>query len=130
MFISAILTASPNNPVEQQAFSMNVSFDDRIATSSIEEGLDFACSLASEAISRAGTADPTQAQRLLHELTSYVQFRYVGELLLAAEYLASLGRACDSGDFRSTQFWNQMRWVASQMALSAEDLAKLELPDA
>jgi hypothetical protein len=109
---------------------MNVSFDNHIATSSIEEGLDFACSLASDAISRAGTADPAQAQRLLHELTSYVQFRYVGELLLAAEHLASLGKACNSREFRSTQFWNQMRWVASQMALSAEELAELGLPDA
>jgi hypothetical protein len=110
--------------------SMNASFDNHIATSSIEEGLDFACSLASDAISRAGVADSMEAQRLLHDLTSYVQFRYVGELLLAVEYLSSLGRACDPKGFRSTQFWHQMRWVASQMALSAEDLAKLELPDA
>jgi hypothetical protein len=52
-------------------------YDTHIATASIEEGLDFACSLASDAISKAGEENPTQAQRLLHELTNYVHFRYV-----------------------------------------------------
>jgi hypothetical protein len=102
-------------------------YDNHIATSSVEEGLDFACSLVSGAMSKAGEGDPTEAQRLVQELTSYVQFRYVGELLLAAENLASLGRACDPEAFRSKQFWLQMHWVAEQMQLSPEELAKLEL---
>lgn len=103
--------------------------DNQIATTSIEEGLDFACSLASDAISRAGEVNPTEARRLLRELTIYVQFRYVGELFLAAESLVWLGRACNSVEFRSKQFWMQMRWVASKLELSSEDLAKLESPE-
>jgi hypothetical protein len=104
-------------------------YDNEISTTSVEEGLDFACSLASDAISHAGAVNPTEAQRLLHELTSYLRFRYVGELALAAECLASLGHACDSPGFRSKQFWTQLRWVASQMDLSSAELAKLGLRD-
>ena len=62
-------------------------YDTHIATASIEEGLDFACSLASDAISKAGEENPTQAQRLLHELTNYLQFRYLGPFQLRSGLL-------------------------------------------
>lgn len=102
---------------------------DVIATSSAEEGLDFACSLASDAIDRAGIANADSAAKLLHELTSFVQFRYVGELALALEYLASLGRHCEQSEFRSNLFWRQLRWVAEHMGLEGEDLERIELPN-
>jgi hypothetical protein len=101
-----------------------------ITTSSVEEGLDFACSLASSAIAAAGEAQPESAQQILNELTSYVQLRYVGELVLALEYLAGMGHRCSPGSFRSEQFWAQLRWVASQMQLLPNELQELELPDA
>ena len=41
-------------------------------------------------ISAEGKAKPEKAPQLLHELSSYVQFRYVGELELALEYLGGL----------------------------------------
>jgi hypothetical protein len=99
-----------------------------IATSSTEEGLDFACSLASGAMDHAGSAEPGNAAELLHELASYIQFRYVGEFALALEYLASLGRRCDSSTFQAIQFWRQLRWVAAHMGLEGEDLQRIELP--
>ena len=102
---------------------------DLIATSSAEEGLDFACSLASDAIDRAGTAKTENAIELLHDLTSFVQFRYVGELALALECLASLGRQCEQSGFRSNQFWRQLRWVAARIGLEDEDLERIELPN-
>ena len=102
---------------------------DFIATSSTGEGLDFACSLASDAIDRAGNARPESAAEMLHELASYVQFRYVGELALALEYLASLGRRCEQSEFQSSQFRRQLRWVAEHMGLEGEDLERIELPN-
>jgi hypothetical protein len=62
----------------------------KLAMTSAETGLDFACSLISNAISAEGKAKPEKAPQLLHELSSYVQFRYVGELELALEYLGGL----------------------------------------
>lgn len=106
-----------------------MSADRQIATSSVGEGLDFACSLASDAIGHVGSTEPAKASELLLELTSYVQFRYVGEYALALEYLASLGRRCDQSSFRASQFWRQLRWVAAQMELSGEDLERIEFPN-
>jgi hypothetical protein len=103
---------------------------EQIATSSVEEGLDFACSLLSSAMSAEGDAHPQKAQQLLRELASYMQLRYVGERLLALEHLAGLGRACNPGLFRSEQFWSQLRWVAGEMRLTSEELENLELPNA
>jgi hypothetical protein len=101
----------------------------QIATSSIGEGLDFGCSLASTAIARAGDTSSAKCSQLLRELTSYVQFRYVGEYELALESLAFLGRSCDAGSFRAEQFWSQLRWVASEMQLTGDDLARIQLPE-
>ena len=66
-----------------------------IATSSIQEGLDFACHLLSNAIAAAGHAEPAKAVQLLDEITNYIQFRYAGEDRLALESLSWLGHMCD-----------------------------------
>ena len=100
-----------------------------ISTTSIGEGLDFACSLASTAIARAGESRPEDSGKLLNALTAYIQFRYVGEEGLAIEQLVWLGHRCDAAEFRSEQFWSQMKWVAAAMDLDGDDLAVLELPD-
>lgn len=100
-----------------------------IATSSIQEGLDFACSLLSNAIAAAGQSDPERAVPLLNELTNYIQFRYVGEEGLALESLSWLGRMCDARRFQSNQFWSQMKWLASACGFEGDGLARLELPE-
>ena len=99
-----------------------------ISTTSIGEGLDFACSLASTAIARAGESRPANCGELLSALTAYIQFRYVGEEGLALEQLAWLGHRCAAAEFRSEQFWSQVTWVAAEMDLGGDDLAVLELP--
>jgi hypothetical protein len=76
-----------------------------IATSSAREGLDFACSLVSHAIADKGMECPSEAPKLLTELSSYVRFRYVDELELALEALVSVGLSCNESDFRSNLFW-------------------------
>jgi hypothetical protein len=101
-----------------------------ITTHSVEDGLDFACSLCSDAISQAGAWNPRLSQTLLSELASYVQFRYVGEVGLAFEYLVGLGLQCDPAVFRSELFWQQLRWVADAMRIPEAELTKLEFPNA
>lgn len=98
-----------------------------IATSSCEEGLDLACNLLVQAIRRIAEDEPVHAPEVLHELAMYVQLRYVGELLLALEYLAGLGRRCRPADYRSEQFWPQLWWVAGRMQVRGEALDRLEL---
>lgn len=100
-----------------------------ISTTSIGEGLDFACSLASTAIARSGESSPESSGELLNALTAYIQFRYIGEEGLAIEQLAWLGHRCDAAEFRSEQFWLQMKSVAAAMDLDGYDLAVLELPE-
>jgi len=112
----------------RQRMSPHGSSNERIAESSVEEGLDFACSLISDAISKTGSAKPEKAPALLQELSSYVQFRYVGELGLALEYLADLGNSCPADSFRSSQFWSQLRWVAQKMELTPDEIEKLRFP--
>ncbi len=101
-----------------------------IATSSVEDGLDFACSLLSSAISVEAEVHPEKAQPLLKELTQYIEFRYVGETLLALEYLSSIGQTCNLEPVRGRQFWRQLGWVADQMELSTEERQRVELKDA
>ena len=105
----------------------NTQPSEQIAMSSIEEGMDFACSLLSSALARKGEASPDVASLLLNELTSYIRLRYIGETLLALEYLSVLGRSCEGLEFSRTQFWRQLQWVASQMHLTEEDLKTVEL---
>ena len=102
--------------------------EEKIATSSVGEGLDFACSLISDAVSKEGKNKPEKALQLLEELSSYVQLRYVGELGLALEYLAGLGRLCATDSFRSRQFWSQLQWVADKMDLAPGEIEKLGFP--
>jgi hypothetical protein len=100
-----------------------------IASTSVGEGLDFACSLASPAIARASDANPEGRGELLNALTAYIQFRYVGEGGLALDQLSWLGHRCAPAEFRSEQFWSQLKWVAAAMDLEGDDLARLELPE-
>ena len=88
-----------------------------ITTASVEQALDFACSLLSSALAAAGEARPQEAPPLLRELAAYIEFRYVGELGLAFESLAELGHACAVASFRSEQFWSQLDWVATQLSM-------------
>jgi len=117
---------SPDNKVGR---FMAISPDtlEPIATSSVEEGLDFACSVLSSAVAQEGVARPEKAVSLLNQLARYIELRYVGETLLALEYLAGIGRSCDPMAFRSSQFWQQLKWVASQMNLTREEPQRLEL---
>ena len=102
---------------------------EKIATSSVEEEMDFACSLISDAIAEEGRAKPEKASELLQELTSYIQFRYVGEFELAVEYLAGFGTLFPRDSSRGQQFWSQLCWVAKKMELTSEEKAKLGFPD-
>ena len=61
-----------------------------IATSSIEEGLDFALNLIVDATARAGGRDSDLAPSLLRQLSGFISLRYAGELRLALEYLEGL----------------------------------------
>jgi hypothetical protein len=94
----------------------------KLATTSPEEGLDFACNLVAAAVSREAKLHPERAAVILGTLTQYIEFRYVGELQLAAECLADLGRDVSSGiSFRREHFWAQMQWVARSMGLPEQE---------
>ena len=54
-----------------------------LATSSAEEGLDFAASLLSGGIQAQVAARPGEAAQIAVSLAQYVQYRYVSELALA-----------------------------------------------
>ncbi len=93
----------------------------KISTTSVEDGLDFACSLLSGPISDEGESRPDKASLLLRTLTQYLTFRYVGELELALEYLADLARSLStSPPSIQSQFWPQLCWVATELNLPTE----------
>ena len=92
----------------------------QITTVSVEQALDFACSLLSSAVAAAGEARPQEAPPLLRELAVYIEFRYVGELGLAFESLARLGHVCPAASFQSEQFWSQLEWASTQLGVSSE----------
>ena len=92
--------------------------DQKICKHSVEEGLDFACSLLSGAMETRGIERPEEASELLSGLTQYVRLRYHGEPELALEWLASLAHKCSPEDYRQEQFWSQLQWIAQQMGLS------------
>ena len=56
----------------------------KLATSSIEDGLDFACNLAVSGILAISEHNPSKTPALLHYLAQYVQFRYVNEFVTAS----------------------------------------------
>jgi len=51
-----------------------------------------------------------------------------GEDCLALDQLSWLGHRCAPTEFRSDQFWSQLKWVAAAMELEGEELAHLKLP--
>jgi hypothetical protein len=94
----------------------------KLTTSSAEEGLDFACHLIATALSTEADAHPECASRILRTFSQYVELRYVGELELAAEYLADLAREISpTMSFQRQQFWLQLQWVAQRLGLPAQD---------
>jgi len=97
----------------------------KLATTSPEAGLDFACNLVAMALSREADSHPERACVILRTFTQYVEFRYVGELGLAAEYLADLGREISPAtSFERQHFWLQMQWVAQSMGLPIQEYAE------
>ena len=99
-----------------------------VATSSTEEGLDFACNLAASGILAIAERNPAKAPVLLRYLAQYVEFRYVNELVLALEYLADIGNLLEQSSFSSEKFWAQIRWVAQHMELEEAEYAGLNIP--
>ncbi len=92
---------------------------DIIATTSIGEGLDFACNLVSVSLSEVARQKPNLMKELLHYLTSYIVYRYAGEEELALECLKLLGEYTNNTPlFQQKQFWAQLIWVAEQMDVS------------
>jgi len=105
-----------------------------ITKASIGEGLDFACHLSTDAISDKGNSSPEKALELLQMLSSFIQYRYVGETLLALEELIAIGLICTDKDLGVMDkesyilFWSQIKWVASQMELPSEKYELLAMP--
>ena len=99
-----------------------------LATSSAEDGLDFACNLAVSGILAIAEQKSAKAPVLLRYLAQYVQFRYVNQLVLALEYLADIGNMLEQGSFSSDQFWAQMRWLAQHMDLDLGEYSGLRIP--
>jgi hypothetical protein len=98
---------------------------EQIATHSVGEGLDFACNLLANAIGRFADQRPEASPAILKALAEYITYRYVGEDLLALEYLVLLGRDLSScSEVRWAQFWNQLESVGRQMDVSIQSLGK------
>src|SRR3954464_9300345 len=98
---------------------------EKIATHSVGEGLDFACNLLANAIGRSTDQRPEASPNILKALAEYITYRYVGEELLALEYLVLLGRDLSSSqEVRWALFWSQLEWVGREMDVSLESLGK------
>ena len=89
-----------------------------IATSSLEEGLDFAFHLFIETLASAGNAIPAKAPEILNDITSYVHLRYVGELGLAFEYLEDLAREYPMPAPGNSKFNTQLNWISGKIGSS------------
>jgi len=87
-----------------------------IATSSIEEALDFAFNLIMPVISEAGESEPVKAQKFLRQVSDYVSLRYAGEIELAFEWLQNFENL-SSREFpsRASQFQRQMIWLQHEL---------------
>jgi hypothetical protein len=102
-----------------------------ITKESINEGLDFACHLSTDAILDKGNSSPDKALELLQMLSSFIQYRYVGETLLALEELIAIGLLCSDKKFSfmdketTNLFWSQIKWIVSRMDLSKEKIKAL-----
>lgn len=87
-----------------------------IATSSLEEGLDFACNLLAHGLGEAARRNPSEASAMLTRLTQYISLRYAGELRLACEYAESLAELIpEDVEFRRGQFEAQVAWLKKEM---------------
>ncbi|MCJ8313109.1 MAG: hypothetical protein HRU38_15350 [Saccharospirillaceae bacterium] len=98
-----------------------------ISTNSVEEGLDFACSLISNCIIVTGETNPEKANEILFSLASFNQFRYVGELLLALHKLVDLGKFCEKFN-NEIQYWKQLHWVALELNLTSDEFKEVGIP--
>ena len=104
-----------------------------ITIASPDDGLDFGCHLLTDAISDKGSASSDNAVKLLQMLSSFIQFRYVGETALALEELIAIGVICSDSEFTfmdketSNLFWAQIKWVGSKVSLSKESSKTLRL---
>jgi hypothetical protein len=106
---------------------MNAQMPYSLATTSEEEGLDFACNLAVRGLIGIAQLSPEKAPETLIHFAQYVQFRYAGELELALEYLSDIGHMLPQEQFRSEQFWAQMYWVAQRMGLDPTQMEELKI---
>ena len=93
----------------------------QVATSTPEDGLDFAASLLCGGIQAQVATEPKDGPSIAASLAQYIQFRYVSELGLAWEELIAIGDACKSGGFQRDQFWLQLHWTGQQLGLPELD---------
>lgn len=93
----------------------------QIATTSVAEGLDFACNILAGRVGRCIEVRVDLAPGVLNSLSQYIRFRYAGEDHLALKELAAMGRDVQllaGGDW--AQFWRQLEWVARQIEVTLE----------
>lgn len=99
-----------------------------IATSSVEDGFDFAAALVVAAVEARSDSDPNIAHELLKSLCRYVEWRYHGELGLALEMLSDLGASCHRELKSPSQYWHQVSWLAAQLGFDPQQLQALGIP--
>ena len=92
-----------------------------IATSSVEEGLDFACNLLVGALESVAASNSSDARRTLSSLAHYLSLRYAGELGLAFEELAGLAGDLAPHMSKSEQLQDQLRWLRNSLQLKSPD---------
>ena len=90
-----------------------------IATSSIEEGLDFACNLLAGAFESVAANNSSDARSTLSSLAQYLSFRYAGELGLAFEELAALAGDLAPHMSKSEQLQDQLRWLQNSLQVES-----------
>ncbi len=99
-----------------------------LVISSVEDGLDFACNLFADGIMKFADRPASVTTNLLQHIAQYIEFRYVGEYLLALEYLSDIGNMLEHDSFRSEQFWAQISWIAQKIELEPEVIQGLNIP--
>ena len=90
-----------------------------IATSSVEEGLDFACNLLVPALEAVASSGSGRAEDSLRVLANYLQLRYVGELGLAFELLSDLAGSLAPYIQRPEQMNDQLAWLLNSLQLES-----------
>jgi hypothetical protein len=95
-----------------------------IATSSIGEGLDFACNLLVGPLTQVANSHPAVAPQFLQTLSLFISLHYAGEEGLAFEYLISLARDLECRIEPCTrQFWLQIEWLSQQLDVPFKPLS-------